>query len=170
MPSTLRGFVVAALVAGLLVGGGVWASVWAAGGSVRPWLMFSITIASCLLVALVARLAELRVSADGVAVGRVRALRPAPPTDRERGGLDRLERLLDKAMQDPGRFDFVVRQRLRDLVDHRLRMRYGVDSESDPVRVHDLVGDQLWAVITTRTDQVPTREQLTQWVQRIEAL
>jgi hypothetical protein len=91
-------------------------------------------------------------------------------TDRERGGFDRAERLLASAMQDPGRFDFVVRQRLREITDHRLRVRLGVDSESDPGRVRTLVGDQLWQLMTTRTERVPSRSELTAWIQRIETL
>jgi hypothetical protein len=157
--------------AGVLGGVAVWLALVSADGSVRPWLVIALAVTGCLLAAMTAFIAHWRWrperSAAGVASGHTQ---PSARTDRERGGLESFERRVAKAMEDPGRFDYVLRRQLSELADHRLRNRFGVDSRTDPDRARELLGESLWHLMTTPTREVPTRQQLDSWIRAIEVL
>ena len=72
-----------------------------------------------------------------------RAGAPAP-TDRESGGLRRVERVDRRGLRDVDRFNLRMRPWLIDLADQRLRHRAGIDPHHDPDTAHDLLGGPLW--------------------------
>lgn len=150
------------------VGAGVvgWSVLSHTGHPVRPWLV----VALCVTGSVVA--GALRVlSVQVPAPVRVRTELPRRVlTDRERGGVARLARLLDSGIESPDRFDLRVRPQLIRLADHELRRRHGVDLRSQPERARELLGDSLWQMIRTAPAMPPPRRQLAEWVARLEAL
>ncbi len=146
-----------------------WVALVSADGSVRPWLVIALAVTACLLGAWTAFIAHRHgrpprtdpvFGADQIPVR----------TDRERGGLESAERRVAKAMEDRGRFDDVLRRQLCELAEHRLRARFGVDCQTDPDRARELLGDNLWYLMTTPTRQAPSRAQLESWIRAIEVL
>jgi hypothetical protein len=158
-----------AVGAGTVGGIAVWLALVSADGSVRPWLVIALAVTGALLAAGTAFLAHRRWQPERPALvfGRTQ---PSARTDRERGGLENFERRVAKAMEDPGRFDYVLRRQLCELAEHRLRQRFGVDSQTDPNRASELLGDNLWQLMTTPTREVPSRQQLDSWIRAIEVL
>jgi hypothetical protein len=51
-----------------------------------------------------------------------------------------------------------VRPVLRDIAAHRLRTRYGVELDAEPVRARELLGTAIWDVV--RPDRPPPRDRL----------
>lgn len=154
---------------GALAGVVVWLALVSADGSVRPWLVVALAVTGCVLAAMTVLLVE-RVSDDA---GQVRTREPSKTharTDRERGGLEGYERRIARAMEDVGRFNDVLRPQLRALAEGRLRSKLGVDSRTDPNRARALLGDNLWQLMTTPVQSIPTHQELDDWVRAIEAL
>lgn len=158
-------FALAGAAAGVLV----WGSL-AQDNSVRPWLVITLAVASAVLVGIVWQLWRLQYASPehaplehASAVARTR-------TDRERGGVQRVERTIEVALADADRFNGRVRPWLIELAEHRLRRRYAVDLRSDPDRARELLGDSLWQMTATPRKTPPSRQELTAWVARIEAL
>jgi hypothetical protein len=156
--------------AGAVGGVAVWLALVSADGSVRPWLVIALAVTGCLLAAMTAFIAQRRWRPERPGAGLASDPQPSARTDRERGGLESFERRVAKAMEDPGRFDYVLRRQLCDLAEHRLRSRFGVDSRTDPDRARELLGESLWHLMTTPTREVPTRQQLDSWIRAIEVL
>jgi hypothetical protein len=59
---------------------------------------------------------------------------------------------------DPGRFARTVGAPIGELVDERLRQRYGLTRASDPARARAIVGERLWALVGDREQPVSQRE------------
>jgi hypothetical protein len=62
-----------------------------------------------------------------------------------------------RMQHDPHQFARTVQPRLVQLVDERLRLRHGVVRSADPARARAVLGDPLWAFVTTpvRMDVTP---------------
>lgn len=56
------------------------------------------------------------------------------------------------------------------LIDDRLRLRHGVDRQRDPQRAQALLGEQLWAFVTTPPSRQPTPYQVELIARQIEQL
>jgi hypothetical protein len=157
---TVAWFALAGAAAGVLA----WGSL-TQDNAVRPWLVIALAVTAAVLAALVWRLWLLQYPPPEVArtVARARS-------DRERGGVQRVERTIEAALADADRFNGRVRPWLVDLAEHRLRRRHAVDLRSDPDRARELLGDSLWQMTRTPRTTPPSRQELTAWVARIEAL
>jgi hypothetical protein len=159
-----------AIGAGVVGGVAVWLALVSADGSVRPWLVIALAVTGCLLAALTAFVGHRRWRPERAGPAQAGSGAQPSRTDRERGGLESFERRLARAMEDPGRFNDVLRPQLRELADHRLRNRSGVDSRTDPNQARELLGDSLWHLMTAPIQEAPTRGQLDSWIRAIEVL
>lgn len=161
-------FALVARFVGIGVIGGVLAAVAADQSEISapPWLIGVAVLAAALLVA-----------AGGLAV---RGYQPPPGrpfgflrrsrTDRETGGLRRVERMIDTGFADLDRFNLRVRPWLLELADQRLRHRAAVDLQHDPDTARTLLGGSLWQLTQQPVTTAPTRAQLADWIARLEAL
>jgi hypothetical protein len=74
----------------------------------------------------------------------------------------RWSRLLElgdaKAVADSGRFGRTVGARIGELIDERLRQRYGITRASDPDRARAIVGEDLWRLLGSHRRSVSYRE------------
>ncbi len=91
-------------------------------------------------------------------------------TDRESGGLRRVERLIDNGFRDTDRFNLRVRPWLLEIAEQRLRHRSAVDLHNDPDTARTLLGDSLWQLTQQPATTAPTRPELADWISRLEAL
>jgi hypothetical protein len=91
-------------------------------------------------------------------------------TDRESGGLRRVERLIDNGFRDTDRFNLRVRPWLLELAEQRLRHRSAVDLQHDPDTARTLLGESLWQLTQQPAATAPTRPELADWIARLEAL
>lgn len=84
----------------------------------------------------------------------VRHVRPDDPRAREESGrnpyadLYFLEYRLSWGSVDRDRYEQRVRPLLRQIAAERLRQRHGADLERDPDRCREIVGDELWILMT----------------------
>ncbi len=131
-----------------------------------PWLIALACFAAMLLLGLGA----VAVRGFRPPPGRPIALVPRAPTDRESGGLRRVERVIDAGLRDVDRFNLRIRPWLIDLADQRLRHRAGIDPHHDPDTAHDLLGGPLWQLTQQPLTTTPTRTELVEWIARLEAL
>lgn len=160
-PALVGRFVAVGVVVGTVAGLGAAQAGWAA-----PELVG----VGCLVGALL--LAALVVLGSGYRPppGPLPAEAPRAPTDRESGGLRRVERTLEDGLREVDRFNSRVRPWLVRLAEQRLRHHGAVDPHRDPETTRDLVGGTLWQLMQQPLTTVPTRQQLAEWVARIEAL
>ena len=91
-------------------------------------------------------------------------------TDRESGGLQRVERTIERGYVEVERFNLRMRPWLVELAEHRLRHHAAVDPHREPDRARELLGGTLWQLTQQPLTTAPTRQQLADWVARIEAL
>lgn len=159
---TLARFVAVGLVAALI--GGI--ATQKSGLATPPWLVALAGFAAMLLLGLGA----LAIRGFQPPPGRLIALVPRAPTDRESGGLRRVERVVDAGLRDVDRFNLRIRPWLIDLADQRLRHRAGIDPHHDPDTAHDLLGGPLWQLTQQPLTTAPTRTELAEWIARLEAL
>jgi hypothetical protein len=105
---------------------------------------------------------------------------PAAPEDPEAVALDQADGLyvamsrwdtrLEWTERDPGRFARVVRARLADVADERLRQRHGITRAGDPVQARALMGELLWAFLHVPITRNPTPGEMAAIVAKVEAL
>jgi hypothetical protein len=131
-----------------------------------PWVVAVACFTGVLLLALGA----LAVRGYEPPPGRPVALVPRPPTDREAGGLRRVERIVDTGLREVDRFNLRVRPWLIELAESRLRHRGDTDLHHDPDKAHDLLGGSLWQLTQQPLTTAPTRAELAEWIARLEAL
>ncbi|MEH1015354.1 hypothetical protein V6U90_19845 [Micromonospora sp. CPCC 206060] len=81
----------------------------------------------------------------------------------------RWERRLTWSQGEPDRFQRSVLTALGELADDRLRQRHGLDRRSDPTRARDLLGADVWALLTsTTTRHTPSPRDLAAVIARLE--
>jgi hypothetical protein len=153
--------------AGVIAGVVAWAAFSHSGtGSVRPWLVVTVCVTGALVIGTLATL--WRIYQPPSAPARTPA--PRMRTDRESGGLQRVERAIEGGLSDVQRFNERVRPWLVRLAEHRLRRKHAIDPRVHPDAARTLLGDSLWQIMRAPMTTPPTRQQLAEWVSRIEAL
>ncbi len=153
--------------AGLVAGVAAWAVIAHSGtSSVRPWLVVSLCVVGALVVGTLATLWRVYQPPSAPA----KAAEPRMRTDRETGGLQRVERAIDNGLTDVNRFNDRVRPWLVRLAEHRLRRNHSIDPRFHPEAARTLLGDSLWQIMRAPMTTPPTRQQLAEWLTRIEAL
>jgi hypothetical protein len=63
-----------------------------------------------------------------------------------------------------------LQPRLARLVEERLRLRHGVDLRGDPARARQLIGEQLWALVSAPARRTPSARELGDLVKQMEAI
>ncbi len=71
---------------------------------------------------------------------------------------------------DGEQFARTLQPRLARLVEERLRLRHGVTVASDPQQARQLLGEPLWALVTTPARRCPTGRELAALVTYMEAI
>jgi hypothetical protein len=69
---------------------------------------------------------------------------------------------------DPRQFIRNVQPRLVQIVDERLRLRHGITLTGDPARARELLGEPLWAFVSTPVRKNPTPRELAALVNHME--
>jgi hypothetical protein len=105
---------------------------------------------------------------------------PATAEDPEAAAMERADGLyvamtrwdtrLEWTERDPSRFARVVRARLADVADERLRQRHGITRQGDPARARELMGELLWAFIHVPITRNPTPSEMAAIVAKVESL
>ena len=116
---------------------------------------YLLTVGGVLLLALVRATRAHAPAAEGSEFDRaVAAMRRRPPDSGE------LTLLRDLELSSLNSFHLHVRLRplLREIAAHRLRTRYGVDLEAEPVRAREFVGPSAWELV--RPDRPPPPDRL----------
>lgn len=135
------------------------------GSATPPWLVVALCVTAGLLAALGSLIgASFRAPPGALAAAAVRHR-----TDRESGGLQRVERLLENSLSDLDRFNERLRPWLIQLAGQRLLRRANVRLD-DAEAARPLLGDSLWEMTQSPRTSTPTRQQLREWVARIEVL
>jgi hypothetical protein len=144
-------------VAGLLTAGGL-----------RAGLLFCVGVA----VSLTLLVGLLRLTA--VQPSRLETSgAPAPAQKRPYQDLYFLEHRLSAAAAERTRYERRLRPLFIRLITERLRQQHGVDAVRTPGKARDIVGEDLWELMTgapAPTDAAPSRDQLAAIVARIEEL
>lgn len=91
------------------------------------------------------------------------AQRPFPGVTRWRGKLSWTH-------GDPEAFARTVQPGIVAIIDERLWRSHGVDRTRDPDRARQLLGDDLWAFVTTAVPRAPRPRDLSALLARVEAL
>jgi hypothetical protein len=160
----------ATLVAAVLAGA-VYIVLLMVGVSVPYILLFSVFFA---LLAL--RRALRVVEAPRLTVGaplRLSVTARIDPTQVADGiqlALSRWETRLSWTDRDPQRFITVVRPRLAEMADERLRQRHGVIRATDPKRARELMGERLWTFLFAPPGRTPNSRELLAVVDDMEKL
>jgi hypothetical protein len=84
--------------------------------------------------------------------------------------LGRWDSRLSWSERDPQRFMSVVRPRLADIADERLRQRHGVSRADDPRRARELMGERLWMFLFSPLASTPNPRELAAVVDDMEKL
>ena len=135
-------------------------------GTPSPWVIGVACLVGVLVAAAaVATLADYHPPA-GAPVGETRR----KPTDRESGGLRRVERAIENGLRDVDRFNLRVRPWLVELAEQRLRHHCGVDLAREPDSARDLLGGTLWQLTQQPRTTAPTQREVGEWIARLEAL
>lgn len=109
--------------------------------------------------------------------------RRTPPPPRPEGGaavrwpysgafhrIGHLSGMLDFVPSDARHFEYGVRPLLTDLVDDRLRRYHGVDRHDRPEAARQILGEELWTLVTTAQTTSPSARQVRRWVEAIERI
>jgi len=71
---------------------------------------------------------------------------------------------------DGEQFARTLQPRLARLAEERLRLRHGITVRSDPARARQLLGEQLWSLVTSRATRCPSGRELAALVKQMEAI
>jgi hypothetical protein len=91
-------------------------------------------------------------------------------TDMLRAAVRRWEQRLDWSQSDAEQFSRSLLPVLAELTDERLRLQHGITRASDPRRARELIGEQLWQVLTEPDRRPPKARELAGYVQTLEEL
>jgi hypothetical protein len=133
---------------------------------------YPLILAACCGVVLVRQVARMLGEPAWLRVGDLvrppRVTRPGEPKvvlagdDGMAVAVRRWSRLLEsgdtKVVVDSGRFARTVGAHFGELVDERLRQRYGITRASDPDRARAIVGENLWGLLRAHRRSVSYRE------------
>jgi hypothetical protein len=141
---------------GLIVTAGAGIAAIASSGAHAIVLdVYLLCIAAVVLLALVrttrAQAPEQRNSAFDSALA---AMRKVPPDS----GEPTLVRELELSTYNAFYFHSRLRPRLRDVAAHKLRARYGVELDAEPIRARELVGSEAWEAV--RPDRPPPADRM----------
>jgi hypothetical protein len=102
------------------------------------------------------------------------ALPPDPDAASRADGLyqalSRWANRMEWTERDSGRFEQVVRDRVADLTDERLRQRHGLTRTSDPARARELTGELLWTFLHGQIARIPTPAEMAAVVKDLEEI
>ncbi|GAA0730164.1 hypothetical protein Drose_33490 [Dactylosporangium roseum] len=104
------------------------------------------------------------------ATDRLRLRDPVPTGDGLRLAIGKWDDRLVWGERDPGRFAALVVPRVSDLVDGRLRQRYGITLSSAPEQARRIVGAELWQLLHYTPSRVPSPRDVASIVAKVEAL
>lgn len=82
----------------------------------------------------------------------------------------RWEMRLSWTVRDAGRYESVVRDRLAEIADERLRQRHGVTRASDPRRAREIMGERVWTFVYSPLARPPNRRELAAVVDDMEKI
>ena len=91
-------------------------------------------------------------------------------TDTLRAAVRRWEQRLDWSQNDAEKFSRNVLPVLAELTDERLRLKHGITRSSDPRRARELVGEQLWQLLSEPGRRPPKARELSTYVEALERL
>jgi hypothetical protein len=92
------------------------------------------------------------------------------PTDGLFLAMARWDTRLEWTERDPGRFVRVVRARLADVADERLRLRHGITRTGEPEQARQLMGEPLWDFLHRPITRNPTPKEMAAIVAEVERL
>jgi hypothetical protein len=95
---------------------------------------------------------------------------PTQVADGMQLALDRWNTRLSWSERDPQQFMSVVRPRLADIADERLRQRHGLTRAEDARRARELMGERLWTFLFSPLASVPNPRELAAVVDDMEKL
>lgn len=149
---------------GLLAGALLYLVLTAAGRHLPYWQLWLVITAGLLLAGMV--------RAAGAPEGGPAAV-PQPPPDPPVSpfrAAERWERRLATTQGDPGWYAEVAHARIAGLVAERLRQRHGVRLAADPARAQQLLGEELYAFLTTAPSRTPSPAELRRLTTRMEEI
>jgi hypothetical protein len=150
--------IVVAIVAGVIAA--------ESGSATPPWLIAAV----CVIAGLIAGMGATVVARFATPPGRLPPPTRRLRTDRESGGLQRVERTIERGYAEVERFNLRVRPWLIELAEHRLRHHAAIDPHREPDRAREILGGSLWQLTQQPLTASPSPQQLADWVARIEAL
>jgi hypothetical protein len=139
----------------------------ATGADLRPELCAGIGVAAAVLAQLV------RETAADPQPPPEPAEPPSPAGAQYLSRLRQLERRLEAASRDGSKYDRNVRPALARLATDRLRQKYGIDPDRQPIQAREVLGEQLWSLTiapAAPANPAPSHAQLSTLIDQIEAL
>lgn len=138
---------------------------------VRPWLVIALVTAGSVIVGVIFTLVEQQPSTVTRRSETVHGT-DVPvfnPYERE---IARLNKVLGMSGNGDKSLDRDLQELLAGLVIDRLRSRRHLDAVADPQTARRIIGDDLWLLTTSpmRSLSPPRREQVAEWLARIEAI
>jgi len=151
----------------------LWAAFRASGLAVPFLLLFTGSLALFGLARIARQVAPPQLDEDRVRSAAQEEAAGAghwPVVDGLWAAVSRWDNRLGWTYRDPARFDSQVRPLLGELVDERLRQRYGFTRASDPQRARAVLGEPLWTFLATPVTRSPTPRDLAEVARQMEAL
>jgi hypothetical protein len=90
--------------------------------------------------------------------------------DALRDSVNRWESRFVQSKGESGRFARDLLPMIGEVADERLRLRHGLTRDTDPARARALLGEELWAFLTTSTKRTPAPRDLAAVIGRLENL
>jgi hypothetical protein len=84
--------------------------------------------------------------------------------------LTRWDKRLNWSRRDPDRYAKMVRPRLAEIADERLRQRHGITRDGDPKRAREIMGENLWTFLVSSPARTPNPRELAAVVKDMEKL